>query len=67
MQKKFSFDSITQNKIIRGAFIAVSGSGALALLDYLGTINIDNPVIASLIVFATPTLVNIIKEYMAGE
>ena len=67
MQIKNSFDRITQNKILRGAFIAVTGSAMLALLNYVGTIQIDNPLIASLIVFITPVAVNTIKEYMAGE
>ena len=67
MQIKYSFDRITQNKILRGAFIAITGSAMLAFLDYVGTIDIDNPLIASFIVFATPTLVNTIREYMAGE
>jgi len=67
MQKKYSLDVITQNKIVKGAFIASTGAFMLALLDYLGTVQIDNPLITSLIVFLTPTLVNAIKEWMAGN
>lgn len=67
MQIKNTFDRVTNNKIIRGAFIASTGAFALALLDYAGTVELDNPLIASFVVFVTPVLVNAIKEYMAGE
>lgn len=67
MQIARSFDAITQNKIVRGALIALAGGAALSLINYLQVIQINNPALASFVVWATPTLVNIIKEWMAGE
>ena len=67
MQIKNSFDKITQNKILRGALIASTGAFMLALLQYLGTVDMDNPLIASFFVILAPVATNAIKEYMAGE
>lgn len=53
--------------MIKGALIAMTGAAALAGLDYLGTIEISNPLVATAVAFAVPTLVNIIKEWIKGE
>lgn len=67
MQIARSFDAVTQNKIVRGAFISLAGGAALSLLNYLQVVEISNPALASFIVWIAPTLVNSIKEWMAGE
>jgi hypothetical protein len=67
MQIARSFDAITQNKIVRGAFIALAGGASLSLINYLQVVEISNPALASFVVWIAPTLVNIIKEWMAGE
>lgn len=66
-QIKNSFCAVTRNKIVKGALIAVSGSAALGLLDYVGALKIDNPALASFIAFVVPTLVNVVREYMKGK
>jgi hypothetical protein len=66
-QIAFSFDQVTVNKILKGALIAMTGAAALALLDYSGQIQIDNPLLASVIAWLIPTATNIVKEWMAGQ
>lgn len=66
-QIKFSFDKITQNKILKGALIALTGSAAIGLLGFFGGLQIDNPNLAMLVAWVVPTLTNLIKEWMKGE
>lgn len=66
MQKAYSFDAITQNKILKGAMIALTGSAALGLLTYVGTIKIDDPTLAMFIVWLIPTISNLVREWMKG-
>jgi len=66
-QIKNSFDKDTIKKIIKGGLIAFTGAGAIALLQYFGQLQINNPLLASFVAFAVPTLVNTIKEWMKGE
>jgi len=67
IQIKYSFDKITQNKIFKGALIALTGSAAIGLLGFFGALQIDNPTLAMVMAWAVPTLTNIVKEWMAGE
>jgi hypothetical protein len=65
-QIKFKFDSVTLQKIGKGAIIALTGTLALYILKALGTIDFGSaltPIIAAFI----PILVNAIKEWMNGE
>lgn len=66
MQIANSFDKETLIKIGKGAFIAFTGAGSIALLQYFNSIKIDNAILASFVVWLVPTLVNVIKEWMAG-
>lgn len=66
MQIEKSFDSATVKKIIRGAYYAVVPAAALALLNYIGSLHVSNPVLASLVVWAVPVAVNAVKEWKAG-
>ncbi|MDI6777562.1 MAG: hypothetical protein QMD77_00030 [Patescibacteria group bacterium] len=66
MQKEFSFDAESVKKMMKGAAIAVSGAAGLALLNYVGALQFSNPVVAYVVAWAVPTLVNILKEWMAG-
>lgn len=50
-------------KIVRGALIAATGAAALALLDYLGTIQISDPTVAMLSAWVVPTVSNAVKVY----
>jgi hypothetical protein len=62
-----SFDKETIIKIIKGGFIAVTGASAIALLEYIGAIDISNPSLATLVAFLVPFLTNIVKEWLRGE
>lgn len=65
-QVKNSFDKETVKKIAKGALIAMSGSAALSLLDYIGTIQIADPAFAIFVSFIVPVLVNAIHQWQKG-
>lgn len=67
MQQAFTFDKESVIKMIKGAAIAATGAAAIAVLEYLGQLQISNPIVASAVVFAVPTLINIVKEFIKGE
>lgn len=66
VQKKFSLDIITKNKIVKGALMALAGSAAIGLLEYFGTLQVSNPMLAGFIVWAVPVLTNAINEWRKG-
>jgi len=61
-----SFDEKTIQKIIKGACIAGTGAAALYILNAIGVLEIDNPVMASFVALMVPFLSNSIKEYLKG-
>lgn len=65
----FNLDSIAKNKILKGALIAGTGTGAIAILEYLGQINwADNGVATvTFVSWFVPTAVNIVREWMRSE
>jgi len=67
MQQAYKFDKETLIKIAKGAIIASAGAAGLAFFDYVGTINVDDPVLASFLVWALPVCVNAIKEWKKGK
>lgn len=67
MQIKNSFDKETMIKIGKGALIAITGAAGIALFDYLGTIQIDNPLLAAFIAWVVPVAINAIKEWKQGR
>ncbi|MDQ5987382.1 MAG: hypothetical protein CSYNP_03122 [Syntrophus sp. SKADARSKE-3] len=70
-QIKNSFDSITKNKIVKGAFHTFITSavvaGTLALLSFLGQQDYGNPVVTMIVVQVSGMLYNTVKEYKSGE
>ena len=66
-QIAYSFDCKTMKKIGKGLLISMSGAATLAGLDYIQTIQIDNPLIATLVVILVPSLINAVREYIKGE
>ena len=66
-QVKYSFDQITQNKIVKGALIALTGSAAIGLLGFFGALHIDDPTLAMVVAWAVPTLTNLVKEWVSGQ
>lgn len=67
MQIKNSFDKDSVKKMIKGALIAFTGSGTIALLQYFGAIQISNEYLALFMGWFVPTMINVIKEWMKGE
>lgn len=65
MQIKNSFDSESLKKIGKGLLIAATGGAAIAILDYIGTI--DTGLLEPMVVTLIPTLTNIVKEWMKGS
>lgn len=66
-QVKNSFDKATMLKILKGALISATGTIALVVLNYLGTVQFDDPMIAYAVSFVVPNITNAIKEYLAGK
>ena len=67
MQVEKKFDKESLIKMLKGGLIAFTGAGAIALLNYIGALELDNPILVSLIAWGVPVLVNVIKEWMKGE
>lgn len=65
-QIAFSFDKITQNKILKGALISLTGSASIGLLGFFGALNISDPTLAMFVAWFVPFATNAIKEWMAG-
>lgn len=65
-QIKNSFDKTTLIKIGKGALITFTGAGTIALLGYIGAIDVGNPTLTGLIALIIPVLVNGIREWMKG-
>lgn len=65
-QKKLSWDLITKNRIVKGALIALSGSAAIGLLEFFGTVEISNPMLAQIVAWACPFFINSTREWMKG-
>lgn len=66
MQIKYRFDRDTLKKIGKGALISATGAAALYVLDFIGALQFSNPEITSLVAFAVPFLVNVVREWMKG-
>ena len=66
-QVKYSFDKESLIKMLKGALIAATGAGALYLLNAIGAVQFDNPLVVSLVALLVPTAVNMVKEYMKGS
>lgn len=71
MQIKNSFDKITRNKIVKGAFHTFITSaviaGLLALFNFLGQQDYGNPLLTMFMVQISGNGYNLVKEYMKGE
>ena len=65
-QKAWSFDKTTLKKIAKGALISATAAAGIAVCEYVGALDISNPVLAALIVWAVPTLTNTIREWAKG-
>jgi len=67
MQIKRTFDHDSVIKILKGAGIAGTGAFALYVLNAVGAMEFENPMLISLIAWIVPTLTNLVKEWMKGK
>jgi len=67
VQKAWRLDPVTLQKTLKGAIIAAGGGAALYLLQFLGTIEINQPEVAALVAWLVPTLINGVRELMKGK
>lgn len=67
VQKAKSFDAETIKKILKGLALAMCGGAALAGLDFVGTIEISNPLLAQVAAVVIPAVVNAVREYFKGD
>jgi len=65
-QIAYRFDKITRSKVLKGLLISMSGGAALAGLSFLGTLDINDPVLAIVVAILVPALVNLVKELIKG-
>lgn len=67
MQIAYSFDKLTQNKIVKGALIALSGGAAISLLTYLQGQDLGSATINGLVALLVPTITNAVREWSKGD
>jgi len=67
MSQKFTFTKKNLVQIGKGAGIAAAGAAALFLLNFLGALEISDPLIASAVAWFVPTAVNAIRQYLKDE
>lgn len=65
-QKAFTFDKATMIKIAKGALISATAAAGIAVCQYVGALDISNPVLAGLIAWGVPTFINAIREWAKG-
>ena len=64
-QIAFSFDKITQNKIVRGSIIAMGGALCTYLLSVIPTISIG--VYTPVVTAVASIIINAIYQYIKGQ
>lgn len=64
-QRAYSFDTVTLKKILRGALIAGGGAFAVAVLQYVSSS--DFGAYSAIIGAVCAILINVVKEYIAGQ
>jgi len=62
-----SFDPKTKKKIVVGFLLALSGGISVFLIAMFMGVDAAKSIVAGVVSTAMPTVVNAIKEYMAGE
>ena len=66
-QIKNSFDEKTIQKILKGGLIAGTAAAALFILNAVGTLEMDNPMLVGFVAWFVPFATNLIKEYTKGK
>lgn len=67
LQIKNSFCPVTREKIIKGAFIALSGGVAVGVLAVAWHLGIERASIISLLAFMVPVICNAVREFFSGS
>lgn len=66
-QQKWKLDTVTLKKILKGMLYAMAPAAAIAGLNYLGSIKIDDPMLAALVAWGVPVAINAVREWGKGE
>jgi len=67
MQKAYSFDKESLVKAAKGAVFSALAVAGLFILKALGTVEFDNQILASFMVWIIPFVTNSILEWRKGE
>jgi hypothetical protein len=67
IQIKNSFDKITQEKMLKGFLLALSGGTAVALVAWLQGMEAAKSLILLFVSTAVPSILNGIREFKRGE
>lgn len=67
MQQKWKLDSVTLRKIGKGMLYSIAPAAAIAALNYIGTLKINDPVMASFVAWVVPVAINAVREWGKGE
>lgn len=66
MQIAKTFDSESVKKIAEGIAVYALGSAALGLIQYVGLIHFQQPLVVEGMTLLIPSITKVIKEWMAG-
>ena len=66
-QQAYKLDKASLIKILKGGCIAATATFALFVLDAVGTIEVNNLMLAGFLTWFTPFAINFIKEWKKGE
>lgn len=61
---RFQMTEQNWQKTFKGLVIASTGGAALAGLDYIGALQLDNELLAILVSTLVPTLTNMVREWL---
>jgi len=67
MQEKWRLDRVTLRKILKGMLYAAAPAAAIAALNYIGSIKVNDPVLASFVAWGVPVAINAVREWSKGE
>lgn len=66
-QEKWRLDAVTLKKIAKSMAYAIFPAAAIAWLNYIGTLKIDDPLLASFVAWGVPVAINAVREWSKGE
>lgn len=66
-QQPFAFDPVSVQKIIKGAYIAFTGTFVVGILAVAWSLDVERASILALLSFLVPVCVNAVREYVKGK